>query len=82
MGLEVPQEFGGAGCSFTTTVLVIEELARVDPSVAILVAIHNSLCIGLLLKLGTPEQKEKYLSYLATEAVSSKFHLFYFYRMN
>ncbi|KAK6639622.1 hypothetical protein RUM43_007895 [Polyplax serrata] len=71
MGLEVPQEFGGAGCSFTTTVLVIEELARVDPSVAILVAIHNSLCIGLLLKLGTPEQKEKYLTYLATEAISS-----------
>ena len=70
MGIEVPLDFGGSGCSFTTTVLVIEELSKIDPSVAILVGIHNSLCIGLLMKLGTQEQKEKYLPLLINEGVS------------
>lgn len=70
MGIEVPIEYGGAGSSFTTTVLVIEEISKIDPSVAILVAIHNSLCCGLLMKLGTDEQKNKYLPLLVTEGVS------------
>ncbi|KAL0269779.1 UNVERIFIED_CONTAM: hypothetical protein PYX00_007398 [Menopon gallinae] len=71
MGIEVPQEYGGSGCSFMTTVLVIEEISKIDPAVAVLVAVHNSLACGLLMKLGTEEQKKKYLPMLATEAPGS-----------
>lgn len=69
MGIEAPSEYGGADCSFTTTVLAIEELSKVDPSVSALFAIHNTLCVGLLMKLGTKEQKDKYLPILISEGV-------------
>lgn len=72
MGIEVPQEYGGSGCSFMTTVLVIEEISKIDPAVAVLVAVHNSLACGLLMKLGSEEQKKKYLPMLANEAVSNR----------
>ncbi|XP_008474863.1 short/branched chain specific acyl-CoA dehydrogenase, mitochondrial isoform X2 [Diaphorina citri] len=65
LGVEIPQEYGGPGLSFMTDILIVEEIARVDPSVSILVDIQNTLVNDLIIKLGTTEQKEKYLPRLA-----------------
>lgn len=70
MGIEIPTEYGGAGCSFMTAIIAIEEIAKVDPAVAILVDIHNTLVNKVLKKIGTKEQKEKYLPRLAGDMVS------------
>lgn len=70
MGIEIDPEYGGTGSSFFSSILVIEELAKVDPSVAVLVDIQNTLINVLFSKLGTPAQKEKYLNRLSTDMVS------------
>lgn len=69
MGVEVDSEYGGTGASFFSTILVVEEISKVDPSLAILVDLQNTLINSLIIKLGTPEQKEKYLTRLATDTV-------------
>ncbi len=66
MGSIFPEEFGGAGYGYIEYALVIEELARVDPSVALIVAAHTSLCSNHTYIAGTPEQKQKYLPKLAS----------------
>jgi len=66
MGSIFPEEFGGAGYGYIEYALVIEELARVDPSVALIVAAHTSLCSNHIYIAGTPEQKQKYLPKLAS----------------
>ncbi|KAK1794153.1 hypothetical protein P4O66_011055 [Electrophorus voltai] len=71
MGIEIGTEYGGTGSSFFSSILVIEELAKVDPSVAVLCDIQNTLINTLLMNLGTEEQKEKYLMSLATDMVGS-----------
>lgn len=71
MGIEIDPEYGGTGASFFSSILVIEELAKVDPSVAVLCDIQNTLINTLIAKLGTPAQKEQYLSRLSTDMVSS-----------
>ncbi|XP_063698492.1 short/branched chain specific acyl-CoA dehydrogenase, mitochondrial-like [Culicoides brevitarsis] len=71
MGIEAREEYGGTASNFMTTILTIEELSKVDASVAILVDIHNTLIIALLNKLGTQEQKDKYLPKLAQEFAGS-----------
>lgn len=71
MGIEIDPEYGGTGSSFFSSILVIEELAKVDPSVAVLCDIQNTLINTLFVKLGTPAQKEKYLNRLSTDMVSS-----------
>ncbi|CAO1375893.1 unnamed protein product [Diamesa hyperborea] len=72
MGVEAEAEYGGSGCNFMTMMLVVEELSKViDPSVAVLVDIHNTLINALFTKLGTAEQKKKYLTKLATESAGS-----------
>jgi alkylation response protein AidB-like acyl-CoA dehydrogenase len=68
MGVTVPTEYGGAGFGYVPYVIVIEELARVDPSVALIVAAHNSLCSSHILLAGTEQQKKKYLAPLARGA--------------
>lgn len=70
MGLEIPTEFGGAGSNFMSTILSVEEIAKVDGSVAALVDIHNTLVNSLIMKVGTAEQKAKYLPKLAQQFVS------------
>lgn len=65
MGVVFPPEYGGAGLGYAEYVMVIEELARVDGSVAIIVAAHTSLCAGHIFVAGTEEQKRKYLVPLA-----------------
>jgi alkylation response protein AidB-like acyl-CoA dehydrogenase len=65
MGVAFPTHYGGAGLGQVEYVTTIEELARVDGSVAIIVAAHSSLCAGHILIAGTEEQKRKYLVPLA-----------------
>jgi len=65
MGVPFPAEYGGAGLGYVEYALVIEELARVDGSVAIAVAAHTSLCAGHIAITGTEDQKRRYLVPLA-----------------
>ncbi len=66
MGMTWPEELGGAGLSDVDASIVIEELARVDPSVALTVASHNSLCSGHIISFGSEAQKKKYIPDLAS----------------
>jgi alkylation response protein AidB-like acyl-CoA dehydrogenase len=65
MGVIFPEEYGGAGLGYIEYVTIIEELSRVDGSVGISVAAHNSLCSNHIYMFGTEEQKRKYLVPLA-----------------
>jgi len=65
MGVIFPEEYGGAGMGHVEYAIVIEELARVDPSIALSVAAHNSLCTHHIFQFGTEEQKRKYVVPLA-----------------
>ncbi|CAL9699252.1 unnamed protein product [Knipowitschia caucasica] len=71
MGVEIDPDYGGTGSTFFSSILVIEELAKVDPSVAVLCDIQNTLINTLLSKLGTAHQKSTYLSRLSTDMVGS-----------
>ncbi|XP_011205713.1 short/branched chain specific acyl-CoA dehydrogenase, mitochondrial [Bactrocera dorsalis] len=71
MGIEVDPDLGGSGCNFLTTILVVEELSKVDPAVAAFVDIHNTLVVSLMMKVGSEEQKKKYLPKLAQEYAGS-----------
>jgi len=66
MGIQFPEEYGGAGMSSVDYCLCIEELARVDPSVCLSVAAHNGLGASHIFMFGTEEQRQKYLVPLAT----------------
>lgn len=66
LGVLVPEEFGGAGLGYVEFVIIIEELAKVDPSIALSVAAHNGLCTNHINLFASKEQKEKYLPDLAT----------------
>ena len=65
MGIQFPEEYGGAGMSSIDYCICIEELARVDPSVSLTVAAHNGLCAAHIFMFGTDAQKERYLVPLA-----------------
>ena len=65
LGVLFPEEYGGAGLGYIEYVIAIEELSRVDGSVGIIVAAHNSLCSNHIFKFGTEAQKQKYLIPLA-----------------
>lgn len=71
MGVEIPEEFGGAGMNFTAGIVGIEELARVDPSVSVLVDVHNTLVNTAFLKWGSADIKKRFLPRLATSTVGS-----------
>ena len=66
MGVLVPEEYGGAGLSYFEYKAIIEEIAKVDGSIGLSVAAHNSLCTGHILAFGSEEQKQKWLPKLAT----------------
>ncbi len=66
MGVLVPTAYGGSGFGYHEYVTAILELAKLDPSVGLSMAAHNSLCTGHILRFGTEEQKRKYLPKLAT----------------
>ena len=65
MGIEIPEEFGGAGASFFMSVLAVEELSRVDASAGVIVDVQNTLVNNALLRHGTDELKRRYLPKLA-----------------
>jgi butyryl-CoA dehydrogenase/short/branched chain acyl-CoA dehydrogenase len=71
MGIEVPEEYGGAGGTFFQAILAVEEISAVDPSVGVLVDVQNTLCINALIRWATAEQKKKYLTRLATDTIGS-----------
>ena len=66
MGVLVPEQYGGSGFTYTEYVTAIEELSKIDPSIGLSMAAHNSLCTGHILQFGSEEQKQKYLPKLAT----------------
>ncbi len=71
MGIEIPEEFGGVGSTFTTACLAVEELGRIDGSVSVLVDVQNTLVSNAMLRWTTDEQKKKYLPKLASEWVGA-----------
>lgn len=71
MGIEIGSDYGGSECNFMTTMLVVEELSKVDPSVAAFVDIHNTLVNNLVMKVANKKQKEKYLPLLAQKCSGS-----------
>ena len=66
LGVLVPEKYNGAGLTYQEYITVIEEIAKVCGSIGLSVAAHNSLCTGHILAFGNEEQKQKYLSKLAT----------------
>jgi alkylation response protein AidB-like acyl-CoA dehydrogenase len=71
MGVEVPERLGGGGGTFFHSVLVVEELSRIDPAVGVLVDVQNTLVVNALLRWGTDEQQRAWLPRLAGEAVGA-----------
>lgn len=66
MGVLVPEEYGGSGLGYHEYITVVEEISKVDPSIGLSVAAHNSLCTNHILSFGNEEQKKKWLPKLAT----------------
>ena len=66
MGILVPEEFGGSGLGYHEYVAIIDEISRVDPSIGLSIAAHNSLCTNHIFKFGSSEQHNKYLKLLAS----------------
>jgi butyryl-CoA dehydrogenase/short/branched chain acyl-CoA dehydrogenase len=71
MGIDVPEEYGGQGGSFFQSVLMIEELAAVDPAVSVCVDVQNTLVNNAVRLWGSEEQRENYLGRLASDMVGS-----------
>lgn len=73
MGIDLGTEWGGTGSSFFSTILVVEELAKVDAAVALIPELQNTLINRLLIVHGTENQKRTYLPRLAKDMVSQVF---------
>src|SRR5437588_5063879 len=71
MGIEVPDQWGGAGSSFFNAVLVVEELSHVDASCGVLVDVQNTLVNNAILRWGNDDQKSKYLAMLSADTVGA-----------
>ncbi|MCA9782207.1 MAG: acyl-CoA dehydrogenase family protein [Candidatus Cloacimonetes bacterium] len=71
MGIEIPEDQGGAGCSFFMSILAIQALSRVDPAVAVVVDVQNTLCINAFLRWGSQALKAKYLGQLASNKIGA-----------
>ncbi|MEA2463366.1 MAG: short-chain 2-methylacyl-CoA dehydrogenase [Acidobacteriota bacterium] len=71
MGIEIPEQYGGAGSTFFNAVLVVEELSHVDASCGVLVDVQNTLVNNALIRWGTEDQKSKYLKMLSSDTVGA-----------
>jgi alkylation response protein AidB-like acyl-CoA dehydrogenase len=71
LGIEVPEELGGAGGSFFDSVLAIEAISTVDPAVAVLVDVHNTLVVNALRRWASQEQQKQWLPRLAAGTVGA-----------
>ena len=65
LGMMIPEEYDGLGLETTTYLVALEEIAAVDASVAVMMSVHNSLPTQMLLRYGTPEQRQRYLPAMA-----------------
>lgn len=75
LGLPIPKEYGGQGLDYTSYILVVEEMAKVDASHAITISAHTTLGSGPILQFGNEEQKRQYLPWLAKGEVLGGFGL-------
>ena len=71
MGIEIPEEYGGAGATLFHSVLAVEALSRVDPALGVLVDVQNTLVINALLRWGSDDIKQRYLPKLADSVVGA-----------
>lgn len=71
MGIETSAEHGGAESSFTSAIIAIEELAKVDPSVSVMCDVHNTLVNTVMRTYGTKEQQDNWLPLLAESKVNN-----------
>jgi alkylation response protein AidB-like acyl-CoA dehydrogenase len=71
MAIEIPEAYGGAGATFFHSILAVEAVSRVDPSVGVLVDVQNTLVANALLRWGTDEVKTRYLNRLASSSVGA-----------
>jgi alkylation response protein AidB-like acyl-CoA dehydrogenase len=71
MAIEIPEQYGGTGADFFTSILVVEELAKVDPSVSVLVDVQNTVVINAVIRWANDEQKSRYLPRLAADTVGA-----------
>ncbi len=75
MGMNIPEAYGGAGVDYLSYILALEEIARVDASVAVTMSVNNSVACAPILNFGTEAQKQKYLKPLASGEVLGGFML-------
>jgi alkylation response protein AidB-like acyl-CoA dehydrogenase len=71
MGIEIPESYGGGGASFFHSVLAVEALSRVDPSVGVMVDVQNTLVINALLRWGSDDIKTRFLPKMATSLIGA-----------
>src|SRR5438477_772967 len=71
MGIEIPEQYGGAGGKFFEAILAVEELSRADASAGVVVDVQNTLVNNALLRWATPEQKKRYLPRMAADMVGA-----------
>jgi alkylation response protein AidB-like acyl-CoA dehydrogenase len=71
MGIEVPEQYGGAAGKFFEAILAVEELSRADASAGVVVDVQNTLVNNALLRWANPEQKKKYLPRMASDTVGA-----------
>jgi alkylation response protein AidB-like acyl-CoA dehydrogenase len=71
MGIEIPEEYGGAAGNFFEAILAVEEISAVDPSVGVLVDVQNTLCINALIRWANKDQKLRYLPRLAADTIGA-----------
>ncbi|MCA1791288.1 MAG: acyl-CoA dehydrogenase family protein, partial [Thioalkalivibrio sp.] len=71
MGIEIPESFGGTGSDFFTSVLVVEELSKVDPSIGVIVDVQNTLVVNAFLRWGSDDLRARYFPRLASDTVGA-----------
>ena len=71
MGIEIPEQYGGTGADFFTSILVVEELSRVDPAISVLVDVQNTLVINAMIRWGSDDLNGRYLPRLASDTVGA-----------
>jgi butyryl-CoA dehydrogenase/short/branched chain acyl-CoA dehydrogenase len=71
MGIEIPEQYGGAGGKFFDAILTVEELSRCDASAGVVVDVQNTLVNNALLRWSSPEQKKRYLPRMVSDLVGA-----------
>src|SRR2546421_9952884 len=71
MGIEIPEQYGGAGGTFFESILAVGEISRIDPSAGVIVDVQNTLVNNALLRWSTEEQKKRYLPRMASNTAGA-----------